>query len=1489
MVKITKIIATLAIFITSFFNIPSTYAEETEASATESNQYEVIEEEAQTDWDTFLFTSNAFPDELFGGIEMFSTLSKSHRVAKFYCDNEYGYGYVTFLILDGEPVFCLEPTVTINFSSDYYETTAWWDLSWDQQQAIWKYAYYGYAYPGHQNDRYYLASQLLIWTVVDRWYDPYTTDGGSYYDVGPEIDEINRLIATAGSTPSFNGQTVELGLGLPVSITDNNNSLNNYSISNPQGITASQSGNKLTFTLNSEDFAKSASYSPKSSGGYGTPIVYKANGSQTVMKVRPYDPLKPFSLNFKWGEGDLQLIKTDEDGKAVADVEFMIATDEYFENTIGTYKTDASGIINVTDLKARTYYVKEISAPEQYIIDTEIKEVAVYPNKVNKIEVEDEFVKGKVTIKKSDSETGNPLVGAVFGLYNEQNERLQELVIQANGEATSDYIRFGKYYVKEEIAPTGYVVDGETKHWFNIKIHDEIVEIKATNVPQKGQIIITKLDSETGSNAQGDASLEGVTWAVFADADIIGEEGTVHYLKDELVETFIADTVTGTSSLLPLGEYRVKELSAGEGYLTSDEVIHVELTPQEQTVKVDIQSFTYENQVIKGNFEITKYVDEKVVLPEHPMSLFSLSRQSESVKIPGENFTFDVVLKSTNEVFDTITTDENGHAVSKMLPYGVYRLVERPSAGYQKIDDIEVVISENNKTLHYVVENSVIRSELTLYKVDSETGKVIPAAGVNFKLKDINGNYVTQTIPYPQKYETDTFTTDETGSVHFPETLVYGTYYLTEINAPYGYVLADEEIEIIVDGSSKEIYLDVENDAAKGRIVIEKKGELFKEYISEESEYGTLHTPTFEIGYLADVKFNIIAREDIVGEEGTVHYQKGDIVEELITLSDGPTSSSALPLGAYSLVEVGTPFGYVLDTTVYDFDLVYADQHTPIVISTVEIMNERQRVELEVEKQLELVEGSSELYSEVIFGIYTVDKHHLPADSLVGIIEFNEDGTIKESPEILPGNYYLKELVTATGYVLNEEKFPFNVEHSETESTCVTVKITEEAIFNEIFRADIIVFKVSENDAEWQLDGAVFEVFDKTNNVSLGQYTSGDVKKGRIIIEDIPYGTTLEIKEVKAPFGYVISDEIYEVSVDGTVENIYHAMENRLAKGQLSLEKTGELLTGYASEETEYGMLYRPVFEEGHLAGVKFNIIAREDIVDVEGIVHYYAGDIVEELITVSDAATVSSELPFGAYSLVEVETPFGYVLDTNVYDFDLEYVDDKTLIVLNELDVFNVRQQIELVVTKVLEEVEDESELFGSVVFGIYTDNETLIPDDSLVGLLEFNEDGSIKETPELTAGNYYLKELKTATGYVLSDEIYPFTIEHTETESPSITVEITEDGKIENALERVDIEILKVNKNDHRVLLDGAVFEVFDKTHNESLGTFKSGEDGKGRILIENIAYGTQLEIKEVKAPAGYHINTSSMTFTVDTIEDITIEFENSKIIVPEMGIDH
>lgn len=1129
-----KLVAIIAIFFSSINQISVIRAEEEEL------KYQFIEETEEETWDNLLVQSNAFPDEMLSDIELYATLTKDYRIARITCNNEYGYAYISFLRLDGEPVFCLEPLATIHWDADYYETTAWWDLATWQQDLIWKYAYYGYAYPGHQNDRYYLASQLLIWEVVDRWYDPFTADNSSYYDVTNEINEIKWLAENASRTPSFNGQTIDLALGLPVTLTDTNNALSGYNISGVEGIQISAAGNKMTLTLNSENYAKSASYSPANSGGYGTPIVYKAPGSQNVMKVTPYDPLKPFSIQFNWGDGNGKLVKKNEDGKGVPGVQFQIATDSQFENILGIYTTGEDAAFTINNIKARRYYVKEIAAPEQYVIDTETKLLDVYPNQTASIEVNDEFIKGKVMIKKTDSETHNPLEGAVFGVYNEQNKRLQELVIQANGAATSEYLRFGKYYVKEEIAPTGYVVDAETKHWFNVRTHKETIEIDAENKPQKGQIILRKLDEETGTQSQGDASLKGVSWVVFADEDIVGAEGTVHFQKDDLVEQFTAEDEIGTSSLLPLGKYRVEELSAGEGYLTNDRVIHVELTPQEQTVEVDVQNFDFSNQVIKGSFEITKYVDEKINFMD------KLFKQSEAVKIPGEGFVFDVYLKSTGEIFDTITTDENGHATSKMLPYGVYILKERPVKGYQHIDDIEVQIKENAKKLHYIIENSVIRSELTLYKVDSQTQKIIPAAGVSFKLKDEKGNYVVQTVTYPQKVEIDTFVTDESGSVHFPESLIYGTYFLCEIQAPYGYVLPEGEIEIVVDGSSKEIYLNVENDAAMGRLVIEKKGEFFTGYQHEETDYGILYTPIYDVHYLSGVKFQIIAREDIIGEEGTIHYHQGDLVEELVTLEETPIVSKDLPLGAYTLQEVETPLGYVLDQKRYNFDLIYENQTTPIVLETMSLINQRQTVALNITKILEGIEEESVLYNQVQFGIFTSEEtEKLPEKSLVALINFNEDGSVAKQPELLEGKYYLKELGTANGYLLDDTEYFFEVVHEETDSECLEIEINDSGeIVNKLKRVDVEIYKVNQSNHNILLNGAVFEVYDKTHRKSLGKFVSGTAGEGKLIIEDVAYGTELEVKEIQAPTGYQCVMTSWIFVVDSEQKTMTFTFEN---------------------------------------------------------------------------------------------------------------------------------------------------------------------------------------------------------------------------------------------------------------------------------------------------------------------------------------------------------
>lgn len=137
-----------------------------------------------------------------------------------------------------------------------------------------------------------------------------------------------------------------------------------------------------------------------------------------------------------------------------------------------------------------------------------------------------------------------------------------------------------------------------------------------------------------------------------------------------------------------------------------------------------------------------------------------------------------------NELVTTLTTDEDGRAISGDLPYGVYIVKERPMESYVTLPPFEVNISEDSKIYFYNIFNDKFRAEIEIYKTDSETGKKIPAAGVEFKIKDSEGNFVKHTVTYPQKYETDVFTTDETGSVHLPEPLEYSDYFITEIRPP---------------------------------------------------------------------------------------------------------------------------------------------------------------------------------------------------------------------------------------------------------------------------------------------------------------------------------------------------------------------------------------------------------------------------------------------------------------------------------------------------------------------------------------------------------------------------------------------------------------------------------------------------------------------------------------------------------------------------------
>ena len=988
--KGSKFFLTALVILNSMMNTIPVHAEE---PTTDENLDSVVE---------LGNVKDVFPDLVpqDNGVATLDMTDIGGRYAMIHINNQFGFDYISYLTVDDKTVFCIEPMQLFTEGLDYHEDTAKWDeLSEPTRQAIWEISYYGYSYPGHQTEKYYTATQCMIWQVVSgTWYQPYEMDGTTIYDVSNEVATINSLRSQPQGRPSFNNQTVKMGLNSPVTLTDTKGTLGNYSITNANGINASVNGNNLTVAITSENYDKSITFS-RNFSARDVNVIYGSSGYQRVIWLASRrDPSPDFKLNFELRYADIE---------------------------------------------------------------------------------------------------------------------------------------------------------------------------------------VEKQDVETGNKTQGDATFNGATFAI---KDTSGN----------VLETITTNGSKAKSKKYPVGTtLHVCEVTSPEGYLKNESCNSVTLKDSGDSTPSTFGT-TIKDQVIKGRIEIAKSIDKD------KYGLFQ-----SNIQKPGKGFKFDIILKSTGKVVSTLETDEDGRAISDYLPYGTYVVKEQASTGYDTLKPFEVKIDKDQKIYFYNIYNDTIKAELTIYKTDSETGKRIPAAGVEFKIKDADGNYVTQEVTYPKKYTTDVFKTDEDGSVHLPAPLKYGEYKLVEIKAPHGYVLKDTEIPINVDGSSTEIFMNFDNKTQKGQVYVEKSGEMLSGVEESETDYGTLYTPVYKEKYLSGVTYEITAREDIVTPEGTVWFHKGDVVDTFTT-GDGITTSSLLQLGKYSIKETATQTGFVLDENSYDFDIEYAGQMIDVVEIKQAYVNERQKLDLQITKTFE--DEDKDAYKDVVFGVYSKnditvdDKVIIPANGLVGTLTIDKDGKNVEQLDLPTGDYYVKELETNVGFKLDEEEhdFTFNYDEDTTKSTVIVPM----ELHNEKRRLELDINKVDKDHHDHFLNGAIFEVYDKkaksyittlasgqlmivgddaneeyeiskdedftkiiktvkTNenkqiilDMDDGTYYSrkvGDdkvskhvIKDGKAVLVDAIYGHEYEFKEIKAPTSYQLADKskAYKVEGDKDTDTIIYYFEN---------------------------------------------------------------------------------------------------------------------------------------------------------------------------------------------------------------------------------------------------------------------------------------------------------------------------------------------------------
>ena len=810
--------------------------------------------------------------------------------------------------------------------------------------------------------------------------------------------------------------------------------------------------------------------------------------------------------------------------------------------------------------------------------------------------------------------------GAVYGIYSD-GVKVDEITTDKNGYAKSSILPVGNYTVKEITASTGYDLD-ETSH--NVTVtKDQTVRADVNEVPGTDPIAITltKNDVETLGLPQGDATLEGAEFTVkYYDG---------YYTKDNLpskaTRTWVLKTkkqtngtyraflqkpylVEGSNDLyeqdgtyvLPLGTISIEETKAPKGYLLKGNTLNVTDTATGTTSTVEdtnyVAQITKEYQGAKlqfGNDANELVVTEKV--KKQQIQIFKSGYRngmSEVVKgLQGAEFTFklksevDHVGWDNATVYDTITTDESGWAITKDLPYGEYLVRETvtPKDFYTNPDftvsitqDTSEIKKDEDKVKKVILNNRPVETQLKLVKQDEETGKTVSLNSASFKIvadEDIldggnviykKGQYITQKVG-GKKY--DTFTTnsdnvvvvkteytnddDEKGEVFLPLQFFAGKYHLEEVKVPTGFIGLGKTQSFEMSG-----LLDYTKDEDGDPIyTVKVRDEQPKAQIKLNKTVADLDTDVdlVDRSDLSKIQFVLKAKENIYSPvDGSLMFAKDDVITTensgavvnagtevgngVYALStDGHLDISNLPMGVgeaqYYLQEVKTLDGCVLDTAKYDAVFKQSDYTTKTYIKSFDVENlttdfEFNKTDVTGDKEVEGAQLTiTDENGNVVDQWTSTDKVH----SIEGLV--------------VGKTYTLSETVTAKDYVKATD-IKFTVKNS-SELETVTMKDKQ------------VSFTKTDVTGEKEVEGAEITVTDKETGKVVDKWTS---TKDSHYINGLEEGKTYILSETVTPEDYVKATDIeFTVSKEKVNEKV------NMQDKQVFVSKTtvgGEEVTG---------------------------------------------------------------------------------------------------------------------------------------------------------------------------------------------------------------------------------------------------------------------------------------------------------------------------------------
>ncbi|MCQ4788257.1 SpaA isopeptide-forming pilin-related protein [Blautia obeum] len=1166
--------------------------------------------------------------------------------------------------------------------------------------------------------------------------------------------------------------------------------------------------------------------------------------------------------------------------------------------------TGDDGSVTLKDLYLGTYTVTETKAPDNYVCKGESKTVElVYAGQTVEVQTVsatflNERQKAAVRVEKQDEETKNPLSGGIYGLYAAEDIKvdgktvvpkgtlIEKATTGADGKASykAELPINYSYSIREIQAPELYLRNSEDTYTFTFKFTNDKEEKvnfshTFTNKRVNATIDLVKEDSETGNSAQGDAVFEGAIYGLYAREDINHPDGRsgVLYKKDEQVATLTTDKEGKASvSNLYLGKYYLKEITPPVGYLLDEEEHDVNCNYEGDQVETVKRNTVSKEDVIKQPFQLIKAADndktDADLLKGAGFSAYLIS--SLTVKDDGSyDFTNATPIVLTEDGKTEMFTDERGYACSIPIPYGRYIVRETTTPhNFMPVDDFIVTVTENSSTpqVWRVLLDDEFKAKLKIVKQDDETKQPVLLANTEFKMYDLDAKkYVEQVTTYPNTVVHKSYFTDENGYLILPESLKCGNYRIEEVRAPDGYTQNTQYVEIKVDKNTAYqmdsvsgdaiITVTYENHPVKGKLVIHKSGETLKSFKKDF---------VYEEASLEGAEFEIYAAEDIftpdhqVDEQGNRHviYAKDTLVKTVTTNKNGEAVIKDLPLGKYRVKETKAPAGFVLNPDSQEVAFIYKDQNTPEIEEKLEFSNERQKVELSVEKQ---DAETGKALKGATFGLYNKeaissgDKVIVKADTLLQEITSNEKGKAAFTLDLPLGRYYVKELQAPAGYVSSDEILEFDATYQGQDVKTIKLKSVKknQPTTVEVTKADITTGT--------ELDGASMSVLDKDGNV-IDSWTS--VKDSPHVIKRLQVGKTYILREELASYGYLRATDV-EFTISDTAEVQKVKMEDEVPVARLLVNKKGEFLDSVSLLDNAKGMIEHLFnYVTGNLTDVTFNVYAAEAIRAADGVsADYYAADeLVGSITTDGNGIAQMDNLPLGRYYIVEKETSHGYVLDNEPRYVDLTYRDQDTSLVTYSADWQNARQRVQV---EVLKKEKDSDKVLSGAIFGLYAADDivsskgkVLLAKDTLIELKTTDEEGKIQFVADLPVDSrYYIKELAAPDGYVTDQEPQEFTFEYQGSGTSVAEYAFTFED------EQTTVELSKADLTDKKEL-PGASLKVTDEDGN-TVDEWVSKEEAH---IIKGLIVGKKYKMTETKPADGY-VTAESIEFTVENTKEV------------------